>query len=232
MATTIAKPQGYGLWSSSVGKKITMAVSGVILYAFVVGHMLGNLKVYQGREAFNHYAEGLRTFGAPFFGRGQLLWIARLILLAALLVHVVAMFQLTRQSRRARKHRYQKFDGLEFSWASRTMLWGGVLILVYVIYHLLHMTFGTVHPDFVHGDAYHNFVVAFQDPVASATYIAAMIPLGLHMYHGFWSMLQTLGANNPRYNRVRRPAALTLALIVVLLNISFPVAVLLGLVTL
>jgi succinate dehydrogenase / fumarate reductase cytochrome b subunit len=229
---TIAKPQGYALWSSSVGKKITMAVSGIILYGFVIVHMLGNLKVYQGRAAFNHYAEGLRTFGDPFFGRGQLLWILRIALLAALLVHLAAMLQLTLQSRRARRHGYKKFDGLEFSWASRTMLWGGVLVLVYVVYHLLHMTFGTVHPNFVHGDAYNNFVIGFQDPVASAAYIAAMIPLGLHMYHGFWSMLQTLGANNPKYNRVRRPIALTLALIVVLLNISFPVAVLLGLVTL
>jgi succinate dehydrogenase / fumarate reductase cytochrome b subunit len=229
---TIAKPQGYALWSSSVGKKITMAVSGLILYGFIVVHMFGNLKVYQGREAFNHYAEGLRTFGAPFFGRGQLLWILRIALLAALLVHLVAMAQLTLQSRRARRHGYKKFDGLEFSWASRTMLWGGVLLLVYVLYHLLHMTFGTVHPNFVHGDAYNNFVVGFQDPVASAVYIAAMVPLGLHMYHGFWSMLQTLGANNPKYNRLRRPIALTLALIVVLLNISFPAAVLLGLVTL
>lgn len=229
---TIAKPQAYALWSSSVGKKITMAVSGVILYGFVVVHMLGNLKVYMGREAFNHYAEGLRTLGAPFFARGQLLWILRIILLAALFVHVAAMLQLTLQSRRARRHGYKKFDGLEFSWASRTMLWGGVLLLVYVIYHLLHMTFGTVHPDFVHGDAYHNFVVGFQDPIASVAYIAAMIPLGLHMYHGFWSMLQTLGANNPKYNRMRRPIALTLALAIVLLNISFPVAVLLGFVTL
>ena len=229
---TIAKPHAYALLSSSVGKKITMAVSGVILYGFVVFHMLGNLKVYQGREAFNHYAEGLRTFGDPFFGRGQILWILRIALLAALIVHLIAMAQLTLKSRRARRHGYKKFDGLEFSWASRTMLWGGVLILVYVIYHLLHMTFGTVHPDFVPGDAYNNFVIGFRDPVASAVYVAAMIPLGLHMYHGFWSMLQTLGANNPKYNRVRRPLALTLAAIVVLLNISFPVAVLLGVVTL
>jgi succinate dehydrogenase / fumarate reductase cytochrome b subunit len=229
---TIAKPQAYALWSSSVGKKITMAVSGVIMYGFVIVHMLGNLKVYQGKEAFNHYAEGLRTLGEPFFGRGQLLWILRIALLAALLVHVIAMLQLTVQSRRARRHRYKKFDGLEFSWASRTMLWGGVLLLAYVIYHLLHLTFGTVHPQFVHGDVYNNFVLGFQDPVASSIYIAAMIPLGLHLYHGFWSMLQTLGANNPKYNRVRRPISITLALAIVLLNISFPVAVLLGFVTL
>ncbi|HEY0671861.1 MAG TPA: succinate dehydrogenase cytochrome b subunit [Longimicrobiales bacterium] len=229
---TIAKPQAYALWSSSVGKKILMAVSGLILYGFVIVHMLGNLKVYQGREAFNHYAEGLRTFGAPFFGRGQLLWILRLALLAALIVHLVAVFQLVRQSRAARRHSYKKFDGLEFSFASRTMLWGGLLLLAYVVYHLMHLTFGNVHPNFIPGDAYNNFVVGFQQWPASLAYIVAMIPLGLHLYHGFWSMLQTLGANNPKYNRMRRPIALTLSALIVLLNISFPVAVLLGWVTL
>jgi succinate dehydrogenase / fumarate reductase, cytochrome b subunit len=225
---TIAKPHGYSIWSSSVGKKILMAVSGLILYGFVVGHMVGNIKVYQGREAFNHYAEGLRTFGAPFFGRGQLLWLVRGVLLLSLLIHLAAVFQLTRQSKAARQHSYKKYDGLEFSYASRTMLWGGLLILAYVVYHLLHLTFGTVHPNFVPGDAYNNFVVGFQQWPASAAYIAAMIPLGLHMYHGFWSMLQTLGANNQKYNRFRRPTALILSLLVVLINISFPVAVLLG----
>jgi succinate dehydrogenase / fumarate reductase, cytochrome b subunit len=229
---TVVKARGYAIWSSSVGKKIAMAVSGLVLYGFVVGHMVGNLKVYQGREAFNHYAEGLRTFGAPFFGYGQLLWIIRIVLLAALLVHIAAVFQLTRQSKAARKHAYKKFDGLEFSYASRTMLWGGLLLLAYVVYHLMHLTFGNAHPNFIPGDAYNNFVVGFQQVPASAAYIVAMIPLGLHMYHGFWSMLQTLGANNPKYNRLRRPTALTLALLVVLLNISFPVAVLLGWVTL
>jgi succinate dehydrogenase / fumarate reductase cytochrome b subunit len=229
---TVAKPAPYRLWSSSVGKKILMAVSGLILYGFVVVHMVGNLKVYQGREAFNHYAEGLRTVGAPFFGYGQLLWIARIILLAALFVHLAAVFQLTRHSKAARQHGYKKFEGLEFSWASRTMLWGGLLLLAYIVYHLLHLTFGSVHPNFIPGDAYNNFVVGFQQPPAALAYIVAMIPLGLHMYHGFWSMLQTLGANNPKYNKLRRPIALTISLLVVLLNISFPVAVLLGWLTL
>ena len=229
---TITKPQAYALWGSSVGKKILMAVSGVVLYGFVFVHMLGNLKVFQGREAFNHYAEGLRTLGAPFFGYGQLLWILRIILIIALIVHLVAVVQLYRQSKAARRHSYKKFDGLEFSYASRTMLWGGVLLLAYVVYHLLHMTFGTVHPNFIPGDAYNNFVVGFQQWPASLAYVVAMVPLGLHLYHGFWSMLQTLGANNPKYNRMRRPTALILSLLIVLLNISFPVAVLLGWVTL
>ncbi|HUF50310.1 MAG TPA: succinate dehydrogenase cytochrome b subunit [Longimicrobiales bacterium] len=221
----------FSLWDSTVGKKIAMAVTGVILIGFVVGHMVGNLKVYQGRDAFNHYAEGLRAFGEPFFGHGQLLWLIRIVLLAAVLIHILAAVQLTIHSRRARPVAYSRYDGgLVFSYASRTMAWGGVIILLFVIYHLMHLTFGNAHPDFVHGDAYHNFVRGFRSWPVSVAYIATMIPLGFHLYHGFWSMLQTLGVNNPKYHHWRRPIAAGLALVVVLGNISFPVAVLAGIV--
>jgi succinate dehydrogenase / fumarate reductase, cytochrome b subunit len=224
--------RAFSLWGTTVGKKIAMAVSGVILIGFVVGHMVGNFKVYQGREIFNHYAEGLRMFGLPFFSTGQLLWLVRVVLLAAVLIHIVAAFQLTRRARQARAVGYRRYDNdLVFSYASRTMVWGGVIILLFVVYHLLHFTFGTAHPNFIHGDAYHNFVVGFSSVPVSIAYIAAMIPLGFHMYHGFWSMLQTLGANNPTYNRYRRPVAAFLAAIVVIGNISFPVAVLTGIVS-
>jgi succinate dehydrogenase / fumarate reductase cytochrome b subunit len=217
------------LWDTSVGKKITMAVTGVILIGFIVGHMLGNLKVYFGSEVFNHYAEGLRTFGAPFLGHGQALWLARIILLISVVLHITAATQLTMQSKRARPIDYKRYDGdLVFSYASRTMVWGGIIILLFVIYHLLHFTFGTVHPDFIPGDAYHNFVRGFQSVPASIVYILAMIPLGLHLYHGFWSMLQTLGANNAKYNHLRRPIAAGLALLITLGNMSFPIAVLTG----
>jgi succinate dehydrogenase / fumarate reductase cytochrome b subunit len=218
----------FSLYESSVGKKITMAVSGVLLIGFVIAHMIGNLKVYQGREAFNHYAEGLRIFGAPFFAQGQVLWLLRIALLAAVGVHILAAFQLTIASRAARKHRYKQFDSLAFSYASRTMAWGGVIILAFVIYHLMHLTFGNAHPEFVPGDAYHNFVSGFRRWPVSLAYIGAMIPLGFHLYHGTWSMFQTLGANNPRYNRFRRPLAAAIALAVVAGNISFPLAVLAG----
>jgi succinate dehydrogenase / fumarate reductase, cytochrome b subunit len=219
----------FSLWGSTVGKKIAMAVSGIILLGFVVGHMVGNLKVYQGREWLYMYAQGLRQFGLPFFSDGQLLWAVRIVLLAALLIHIIAAFLLVRRSRAARAVGYTKYDNdLAFSYASRTMLWGGVIILLFVVYHLLHLTFGTAHPDFNHADPYHNFVIGFQSVPVSLAYIAAMIPLGLHMYHGFWSMLQSLGANNPSYARFRRPVAAFLAIIVVVGNISFPVAVLTG----
>jgi succinate dehydrogenase / fumarate reductase, cytochrome b subunit len=217
-----------GFYETSVGKKIVMAISGLILWGFVIGHMLGNLKVYMGPEAFNHYAEGLRTVGSPFFGRGQLLWIARIILLAAVGLHIFAAAQLVLASRRARKSSYKKFDSLAFSFASRTMAWGGVTILAFVIYHLLDFTFGAVHPDFIPGDAYHNFVTGFQRVPVSLAYIAAMIPLGFHMYHGLWSTFQTLGANNPAYNKWRRPLALTIAIATIAANLSFPIAVMSG----
>jgi succinate dehydrogenase / fumarate reductase cytochrome b subunit len=220
-----------GLWDSSVGKKITMAVTGVILIGFVVGHMAGNLKAYLGKEAFNNYAEGLRTIGEPFLPYGVALWIVRIILIVAVVLHITAATQLTLAAKRARPIGYTKYEkDLVFSYASRTMVWGGIIILLFVIFHLMNLTFGNVHPDFIAGDAYHNFVTGFENVPTSIVYILAMIPLGLHMYHGFWSMLQTLGANNPKYNHLRRPIALGLALVVTLVNISFPIAVLLGIV--
>jgi len=219
------------LWDSTVGKKIMMAVTGVILIGFVIVHMIGNLKVYQGADAFNHYAEGLRTLGEPFFGYGQLLWILRIILLVAVIIHIVAAVQLVLHSRKARAIGYRKYDGdMVFSYASRTMKWGGLIILAFVIYHLLHLTFGSAHPDFIPGDVYHNLVAGFQSWPVSIAYVLAMIPLGFHLYHGFWSMLQTFGATNPKVDRIRRPIAAVLALVVVLGNISFPVAVLTGVV--
>jgi succinate dehydrogenase / fumarate reductase, cytochrome b subunit len=206
-----------------------MAVSGFILYGFVVAHMIGNLKVFAGPAAFNDYASGLRGFGAPFMGPGQALAAARVILLIAVFVHIAAAISLVRQSRAARRHGYQRYEkSLAFSYASRTMVWGGIIILAFVIYHLLHLTFGTVHPDFVPHNAYHNFIIGFQSWPVSLFYIVAMIPLGLHMYHGLWSALQTVGANNPRYNGWRRPTAAAVALVVVIGNISFPIAVLTG----
>lgn len=219
------------LYRSSVGKKIAMAVTGAILLGFVVVHMLGNLKVFQGAAKFNEYAAGLRTLGAPLLGTGQALWIARIVLLVAVLIHIGAAFQLVRQSRAARQHGYAKYDNsMVFSYASRTMVWGGIIVLAFVVYHLLHLTLGTAHPDFMPHNAYHNFVIGFQQWPVALFYILAMIPLGLHIYHGMWSALQTLGANNPKYNRFRRPIALGTALLVVVGNISFPVAVLAGIV--
>jgi succinate dehydrogenase / fumarate reductase, cytochrome b subunit len=230
MDIAAAKPRRF--YAYSVGKKIVMALAGLILVGFVFGHMVGNLKVYQGPEAFNGYAEGLRTFGAPFLSRNQALFAVRALLLFAGIVHIWAAFDLVLRSRAARKHRYRQFHPEVFSHTSRTMAWGGVVILAFVIYHLLHFTFGTVHPDFVAHNVYYNFIIGFQSWPVSFGYMLAMIPLGFHLYHGVWSAFQTLGLNSPRYNRFRRPLALALAAIVVLGNLTFPLAVLTGVLTL
>jgi succinate dehydrogenase / fumarate reductase cytochrome b subunit len=200
-----------------------MAASGLLLYGFVVGHMLGNLQVFLGPEAINAYAEFLQDFL-----HGQGVWIARGALLLAVALHVWAALSLTLANAAARPLGYREWQARESSYASRTMVWSGPLLLVFIVYHLLHFTVGNAHPDFVRGDVFRNLVVGFQNPFASAFYILAMLALGLHMYHGFWSMLQTLGLSHPRWTRVRRGLSLLLAGAVVAGNISIPLAVLLG----
>jgi len=166
---------------SLIGQKVIMATSGVILFLFVVGHLLGNLKVFQGPEHFNAYAEGLRTVGAPFFARGQLLWVARIVLLVAVFAHIWAAIGVTRASWRARPVAYHELEPVETTYAARTMRWGGVIILLYVIYHLLDFTFGRVNPSFVPGDVYHNVVASFRVWPVSAFYVVAMVVVGLHV---------------------------------------------------
>jgi len=221
-----------GLYGTSVGKKIAMASTGIVLVLFVIVHMIGNLKLYQGPERLNAYAEFLREAGGPALGRGEVLWIARIVLLAAVLIHVTAAIQLARQSRAARPVGYRRTPHEELTYASRTMRWGGIIIFLFVVYHLLHFTTGTLHPDFIAGDVYHNMVVGFQSWPTSVAYMLAMLALGFHLYHGIWSMTQTLGVNHPRCDRLRRPIALLIAGAVVLGNLSFPISVLAGWVTL
>jgi len=183
-------------WRSSIGRKVVMAVTGAILFGFVLGHLAGNLTVYLGPEALNGYAVFLRQF---LHGAG--LWIARAVLLLSVILHIWSATSLTLSSRAARPVGYRERQWTESTYASRTMRWSGVIILLFVIYHLLHFTFGTVHPSFVEGDVYHNFVTGFQSVPVSIAYIVAMIFLGLHLRHGVWSMFQTLGVSHPRYIR-------------------------------
>lgn len=205
-----------------------MAVTGVVLVLYVVIHMLENLRLYQGPEPLNAYAEFLREAGSPVFGPGELLWFARLVLLTAAVVHIVAAIQLARMSRRARPVGYRNPPHDEFSYASRTMRWGGVVILLFVVYHVFHLTVGNVHSDYVPGDVYRNVVVGFRSWPVSAAYMAAMVALGLHLYHGIWSMTQTLGLDHPRIDRLRRPVAGVIAGAVMIGNLSFPIAVMAG----
>jgi len=200
-----------------------MAASGLVLYGFVVAHMIGNLQVFMGAHAINAYGEFLHGFL-----HGQGLYLARAVLILAALLHVWAAVSLTLSNVTARAVGYREWQARESTYASRTMVWSGPLLLAFLIYHLAHFTTGAAHPEFVPGDVYRNVVVGFQNPFASAFYILAMLALGLHMYHGFWSMLQTLGLSHPRWNRVRRGVSAVLAFGVVAGNISIPLAVLLG----
>lgn len=224
-------------YRSAVGKKAVMAVTGVALFGFVVGHMAGNLKAFAGAEAFNHYAEFLRRVGSPLIPPGGLLWIARIGLLAAVALHIHAAASLVLLARRARPQAYSRRDAVQLDYASRTMRWGGVIIFLYVVYHLLHLTLGTVHPDFRPPDAagphaYHNLVVGLSNPVVAGVYALAALVLGCHLYHGLWSMFQSLGLNHPRYNSWRRVFAAVFAVVVAAGFLAIPVAVQLGILTL
>lgn len=221
------------LYGSTVGKKVAMALSGILLFGFVVGHMLGNLKAFEswsgeGPHPIDRYGEALRQFGYPIVPEYGALWIARIVLLAALVFHALPAFQLWRQSRRARGTGYRREDSQVFSYASRTMRWGGVIILLFVVYHLLHMTTGHAHPDFEYGAVYANLVAGFQSVPVAGSYLLAVGALSLHLYHGVWSLFGTLGVDNPRVDRLRRPLALVASVGLFVGYAAVPVAILLG----
>ncbi len=224
---------GYTLWSSTIGKKVTMAATGIVQVGFVFVHMLGNLKIYKGEAAFNAYALWLREVGGPLLGHEQALWIFRIVLLAAVTLHMWAAWQLTRTSWAARAIKYDQKQSLEATYASRTIRWGGVLIGLFVVYHVLHFTLGVVGYEagrFSQLSAYRNVVVGFSLWYVSAFYILAMAALALHLYHGVWSMFQTLGVITAKGDSLYRGLSLFIALAVALGNVSVPVSVLLGIV--
>lgn len=220
------------LLRSAIGLKAVMAVSGLALFGFVLTHMAGNLKLYQGPEKLNAYAEWLREIGYPAAPHGGVLWAMRIGLLVAVVLHITSAWRLTVRNRAQRPSGVRPAS-VQSTYAARTMRWGGVIILLFVLYHLAHFTWGwsAVHQDFVPGDVYHNVVSGFSVWWVSALYIVAQLALGLHLYHGLWSMFQSLGWNHPGYNRWRRRFALTFALVVAGANISFPLAVLFGVVS-
>jgi succinate dehydrogenase / fumarate reductase, cytochrome b subunit len=208
---------------STIGKKVVMASTGVVLFGFVLGHMAGNLQLYLGSDALNRYAVWLREF---LHGGG--LWIARAVLLGCVGLHIWAAASLTIADRAARPVGYREWEARESTFASRTMRWSGVFLLAFVIYHLLDLTFGVVNPHFVPGDVYHNVIASFRVLPVSLFYIAAMLLLWVHPRHGVWSMLRTLGLAHPRYEALVHRAAAAFATLIVAGNISFPLAVLFG----
>jgi len=209
------------LWQNSVGKKALMALTGIILSLFVLGHLIGNLQVYLGAEKLNAYAAFLQS------SKG-LLWTARIVLLASVLTHAAAGVILWLEKQKARPVAYFDRANVQSSAASRTMIWSGLLILAFVVYHLLHLTLGVVHPSFRHLAAYENLVSGFQVFGASLFYIVSMVGVGFHLWHGLYSMSQSLGFRHPRYTPVIRTVAALLATLIALANISIPVAVLAG----
>jgi succinate dehydrogenase / fumarate reductase, cytochrome b subunit len=195
-------------WHSTIGKKVVMAFSGLIGLGYVIAHMIGNLQAFQGAEKIDGYAAMLH---GPL---KSVVILARIVLLAAVVLHVVAAYQLTMRSRAARPVGYASRAPQVSTFASRTLRWGGVLLLVFIIFHILHFTIGTVHPDFQDIKPYHNIVVGFQQKWVAIFYVIAMAALGMHLFHGAWSSMRTLGLVKPSADPLKRTLPIVLAVAV------------------
>ncbi len=221
------------LTGTSIGKKMVMAASGLVLFGFVIGHMLGNLQVFLGPDAINGYSHTLHETPA-------LLWGTRITLLVAVAAHIVSAVQLNNSNVAARPIRYQVRKDVATSYAARTMMVSGPLLLLYIIYHLAHLTFGVTkglnytHLNLPQGDAnglpdvYANIVASFKVPWLTFIYVVAQCALAMHLYHGAWSLFQSLGINHARYNETLRSSAVAVGMAVCVGFVSVPLAVLFG----
>ena len=228
------------LYSTAVGKKYVMAVTGIAMMGFVLFHMIGNLKMYAGAYDLNHYAHFLQTLLYPLAPKGVVLWILRAGLIAMLILHLHAAWSLTVLNRTARPVKYQSARDYQIaSFASRTMRWSGLVVLAFIVWHLADLTFGWVNSHVgtmvtENGesvkDVYGSVVHSFERVPVAVFYVFANILLGIHLFHGAWSIFQSMGWNNPRFNKWRRAFATGFAAVVVVGNVSFPVAVLAGIV--
>ena len=220
------------LYGTAVGKKYAMALSGIALMGFVLVHMIGNLKVFLGSEEINHYGEFLRELLVPLAPRTVVLWVMRLGLIGAVVLHVHAAYSLTRLNREARSVKYQSARDYQVAnFASRTMRWTGIIVGLFLVFHILDLTWGTANPGYVRGEVYRNTVATFERVPVALAYIAACIALGIHLFHGGWSLFQSVGWNNPRFNVWRRYFAVGFAVVVTAGYISVPIAVQVGLVS-
>jgi succinate dehydrogenase / fumarate reductase cytochrome b subunit len=212
-------------WNATIGKKIVMAVSGVVLILYLIAHLLGNLQVFMGAERFDDYARFLRIEPA-------LLWTIRIVVLIMVILHIWASISLAVLNKfEARPVGYVKKKNAGSTYASRTMYWSGPIILAFVIYHLMQFTWGVGGTPFEEGQAYQNLVAGFQVPVISIFYVIAMALLMLHLYHGAWSLFQTLGVNHPRYTPLLRRLAKVLSILLFLGFISIPISVMAGIIS-
>ncbi|WP_043263914.1 succinate dehydrogenase [Streptomyces sp. CT34] len=235
------------LWRSTVGKKTAMAVSGIVMLLYLVVHMLGNLKIFFGSPDFNAYAAWLRTIGEPFLHHEWFLWLARVVLVVAVVTHAVAAYQLSRRDLAARPAKYAHPSPGRHPWprrfaphlllrrrasyATRTMRWGGIILGLFIVWHILDLTTLTVNPRAEAGHPYQNVVASFSTWYGDVIYIVAMLALGLHIRHGFWSAAQTLGANRPGRDRLLKGLANALAATLTAGFIAVPVSVMTGVVS-
>jgi succinate dehydrogenase / fumarate reductase cytochrome b subunit len=226
MSTAVTGPRvnrAPNFWQSTNGKKAVMAVTGAVLFLFVLGHLLGNLQIFDGPARLDAYGRFLKN-------TGELLWIVRAVLLICVGLHIIATVQLALRNRKARPVGYSVKKSVASSYADRTMYWSGPIVLAFVIFHILEFTSGTFHPQstFVDGQVFANVVSGFSVWYISAWYTFCMILLGFHLRHGLWSMFQSVGLNHPRHTPLLKRAAFWIALLIVLGYISIPVSVLAG----
>jgi succinate dehydrogenase / fumarate reductase, cytochrome b subunit len=227
------------LYSTAVGKKYVMAITGVIGIGYVIAHMVGNLKLYLGLVTENDervydvdiYGEFLRELLVPILPRTLALWLLRSVLIVALILHVHASYSLTMMNRRARRVGYQSHrEYVVANFASRTMRWTGIIVLLFLFWHLADFTWGWFNPGFERGAVYRNVEASFSRIPVAILYVVANIALGIHLFHGTWSLFQSMGWNSPRFNAWRRGLATGIATVVVVGNVSFPIAVQAGII--
>lgn len=230
MKTSVLTSQSY--FSASVAKKFMMAFSGAALVGFVIAHLIGNLQIFEGQEAINRYALFLKNLG-------ELLWAARIGLIAMVVIHIWTSIQLTLENKAARPVAYADKRYIQASTASRTMIWSGLVILAFIVYHLMHYTFMTLHPEYrslldAQGrhDVYSMMILGFRQPAISVFYIAAIFLLCFHLSHGIYSMFQSLGLQNEKFRACLLSWAPKLAWLIFLGYASIPVGVLAGVVKL
>ncbi|MDC0357920.1 succinate dehydrogenase cytochrome b subunit [Oligoflexia bacterium] len=222
-------------YKSTVGKKVVVAATGTVFILFVIGHMIGNIKTFMGLDAItglhklDMYARFLREMGHQLVGHETALWGVRIVLLACLVVHVWTVYQLRRISKKARPQKYVQTNFSSVTFASYSMWWGGLFLLLYIVFHILHLTTGQLHFEgFVEGAVYANVYYGFKVWYVTLFYVVAMGALAFHLYHGVWSLFQTLGLDNPDLNRPLRFSALGLAIVLFLGFVVVPLAVFTG----
>ena len=223
-------PWPLNIYQTAVGKKYVMALTGIGLLGFVVVHMIGNLHIYEGPLQVHEYAEALRDLGGHLVPRTLLLWVMRVGLVVMFGLHIHSAWSLSAMSVKSNENYAAKRDYIAVTFASRTMRWTGPIILLYVLFHLADLTWGWwLGDDYIRGDVYHNVVESMSSVPVAVIYIVANVALAIHIFHGAWSMFQSLGINNPRFNVLRRGIAGGLAGIILIGNLSFPLMVQFGL---